>query len=291
DDAIALYAAVAEKRPEAFLQISRAFIKTNRFNKAQAPLMRYIAARPQSDEGYYLLGYVLFRQGRPKDSLLVYEQAQLLKPAAADDLKIIGLDYGLLKDYERSAQFLEKSLAANAEDLEAHYYLGRVRFEQGRFEEARSSFEEVLRRDPAHAKAQNNLGQVYEAQNDQPRAMTAYRLAIDLDRRSGRPSELPFLNLGTLLGENGQVEEALDLLVRAAEINPASVKVKLQLGKSYAKLGRLAEAEREMVAATRLAPSDAGARYILGQLYRRQGKTQLAREQLQLSESLRDGKK
>lgn len=290
-DAVNAFARVTETYPEAFLYASKALIKTNRFAEAQAPVMRYIALRPQSDEGYYLLGYVLFRQGRAKESIFVYEQAQLLKPPTADDLKIIGLDYGLLNDFERASQFLEKSLAANADDLEARYYLGRVRFEQNRFAEARSIFEDVLRRDPAHTKAQNNLGQVFEGLNDQVRAIQAYRRAIEMDRSSTRPSEQPLLNLGTLLGESGQNEEALKLLERAAEINPNSAKVKLQLGKVYSRLGRLSEAEHELLAATRLSPSDAGTRYVLGQVYRKQGKTELAREQLQLSERLRGGKK
>jgi tetratricopeptide (TPR) repeat protein len=269
------------------LYLAKSLINLGRFIEAETALRRFIEAAPTSDEGIYLLGYALFRQGRAKESLETYARAIRMKPPASDDLKVIGLDYGLLGYYNYSAQFLEKALAADPNNIEARYYLGRVRYEQNRFADAVLQFEEVLKRDPNHMKAQNNLGQALEAQNEIDGAIAAYRRAIELDNKSQKPSELPLLNLGALLLQRDKVEEALSLLARASAINPASAKVRLQLGKAYVRLHRLTEAESAFAEATRLDPKDAGAHYQLGRLYQRLGKTDLARRELEISDRLR----
>jgi tetratricopeptide (TPR) repeat protein len=278
--------AIEPERSEAQLYLGKSLINLSRFGEAEIVLRRYTAMKPAAADGTYLLAYVCFRQGRAKESLAAYEIAVQLQAPQSDDLKIIGLDYGLLNDFERSAEWLRKALDLNPQNLEAHYYLGRVYFTQNRFAEAVKVFEAVLARDPRHIKAQNNLGQAREGLNDIDGALTAYRRAIELDRTSTRPSELPLLNLAVLLLQRDEVEEALSLLIRAAAINPASVPARFHLGKAYLRGGRLADAERELTAATKLDPDDKGAHYQLGRLYHRLGKADLARRELEISERL-----
>ncbi|MBA3439912.1 MAG: tetratricopeptide repeat protein [Pyrinomonadaceae bacterium] len=271
----------------AHLYLGKTLINLQRFSEAETALRRYTAARPASDEGLYLLAYVLFREGRAKESLTIYTQAVKLKPPTSDDLKIVGLNYGLLNNLERSADYLKRALDADPNNLEALYYLGRVRYTENHFGEATRIFQEILKRDSQHIKALNNLGQALEAQNNLEEATAAYRRAIELDRNSAKPSELPLLNLGLLLLQNNQIEEAIALLTRAAEANPRSAQVKFHLGKAYMRLERLSDAERELVAATQLAPQDVGAHYQLGRLYYRLKKTDLARREMEISEQLR----
>lgn len=278
------------KSPDAQLYLAKSLINTGRFAEAEAVLRRYTAAAPASHDGFYLFAYILFRQGRAKESLGIYQSAANLKAPAPDDLKIIGLNYALLEDYGRSADYLERSHVADPANTETLYYLGRARYMQNRFAEASSAFQEVLRRDPRHVKAQNNLGQVFEARNDVDEAVAAYRRAVEIDLNSSKPSELPLLNLASLLIEKNEIEEALALLTRAATVNPASAKVRFQLGKTYLRLGRLTDAERELLQATRLDPKDIGAYYQLGRLYHRLGKKELARQTLATSEQLRSNR-
>lgn len=222
--------------------------------------------------------------------LVLYQQAVKLQAPASDDLKIIGLAYGLLDDYEQAAWWLGKALALNPDNLEARYYLGRVYFTQNRFAEAIEAFEALLARDRRHVKAQNNLGQALGGLNNIDQARAAYRRAIELDRNSTKPSELPLLNLAVLLLQRDEVEEAVSLLTRAATLNPAAAQVRFQLGKAYLRQARLAEAEAALETATKLDPKDKGAHYQLGRLYHRLGKTELARRELAISERLSAGR-
>jgi tetratricopeptide (TPR) repeat protein len=283
------FTALVEADPakvEANLYLGKALVNLGRFAEAETALRRYVKALPGADEGLYLLAYVLFREGRAKESLEVYAQAIRIKQPASDDLKVIGLNYGLLGYFQYSAQFLGKAVESDPANIEARYYLGRVRFEQNLFADAIHEFQEVLRRDPDHVKAQNNLGQAFEAQNRIEEAIDAYSRAIEMQRDSPKPSELPLLNLGSLLLQRDQVDEALALLIRASSINSRSAKARFQLGKTYLRLSRLGDAERELLEATRLDPKDVGAHYQLGRLYQRMGKRELARKEMEMSERL-----
>lgn len=286
---LALHAAKSELSAEVYLYLGKSLFNLNRFTEAEAALQRFVALAPGNDDGYYTLAATLFRLGRAHDSLAVFERAAKLKTPTVDDIKIIALNYVLLGDNERAAHHLEQVLAIVPESTEARYYLGRVRFTQNDFQAAVKLFYEILQRDPQHAKAQNNLGQSLEALNVIDEAIIAYRRAIELERIAARPSELPFLNLGTLLGQRGETSEAVKLLERAVAVNSQSAKARFELGKLYLTLGRKADAERELVEATRLDPKDVGARYQLGQLYHRQGRKDLANRELQISERLRAG--
>lgn len=281
---------IDEKHPrkaEADLYIGKSLLNLNRFAEAESALRRVITARPTSDDAMYLLAAALFRQGRAGDALRVFDHATALKAPTADDLKIIGLCYALLRDYAAAARQLNNALSLSPDNTEARYYLGRVLFEQNDFDQAIVAFGEVLRRDPRHVRAQNNLGQSLEAKGEVDRAITAYRRAIELDRTSARPSELPLLNCALLLLQRDAVDDASMMLERAKTINPASAQVCFELGKLYLRLERRADAERELARAVELDPRHVGAHYQLGQLYRRLGKQDQSRRLLAISERLR----
>lgn len=275
------------RKAEADLYTAKSLLNLNRFVEAEIALRRVIAVHPASHDAAYLLGAALFRQGKARDALVIFDRATALKAPGADDLKLIALCHALLHDYETAALRLSQSIALAPDNLEALYYLGRVRFEQNDFDQAAAVFGEVLRRDPRHVRAQNNLGQSFEAKGENDHAIAAYRRAIELDRSSARPSELPLLNCALLLLQRDAIDEALALLDRAKTINPASAQVRFELGKLYLRLERRADAERELARAVELDPRHVGAHYQLGQLYRRLGKQDLSQRLLAISEQLR----
>ncbi|MEO0210754.1 MAG: tetratricopeptide repeat protein, partial [candidate division WOR-3 bacterium] len=53
---------------------------------------------------------------------------------------------------------LRKTLQANPEDAEAHYNLGVLLADQGRYEEAEKEFREAIRIKPEYAEAHFSLG-------------------------------------------------------------------------------------------------------------------------------------
>jgi len=270
----------------ALLHRGKALVNLGQFEDAASSLESYRQTHPQSDDAIYLLAYIRFRQNQPKESLRLFTAAASLKNPTADDLKVVALDYVLLGDYDDAARHLEESVAMDPGNIEARYHLGRVRYQQNRFDLAIAAFQEVVRLDPDNVKAQYNLGLSLEARNEMDGAIAAYREAIKLDANLPVHDEQPYLDMGSLLAKSGRMEEAIPLLVRASAITPNSGKVRYQLAKAYFDLNYFEDARREAERAVSLDPGESSDHYLLGRIYQRSGKRELAGEQFRLTEQL-----
>lgn len=82
---------------------------------------------------------------------------------------------------EKAEAALQDALIADVSYAPAHNNLGHVYFEQGRLYLAAWEFEYARRLLPNSAEVTNNLGLVYEAGQQLPRAIEHYRLAVALD--------------------------------------------------------------------------------------------------------------
>lgn len=288
-EAATAFADIEKTQPHktnALLMEGKSLINLARFDEAGHALEAYLETHPESDDASYLLAYVRFRQDRPKESLELLTAAARLKAPAADDLKVAALDYALLGDYADAGHYLEEALKIAPSNVEARYHLGRVRYQQNRFEEAIAAFREVLRLDPSNVKAEDNLGLSLEAKNQMEEAQAAYEKAIELDNRLLTHNEQPYLNLGTLLSKTNRAREALPLLHRAAEIDPKSSQIQYQLGKAYFDLHHYLEAQQATEEAVRLNPKDSSAHYLLARTYQRLDKRDLSAKEFKLTEDL-----
>jgi tetratricopeptide (TPR) repeat protein len=271
---------------DALLLRGKSLINSGEYDDAEKALQAYAQAHPTSDDAAYLLAYIAFRKDKPEESLRLFTAAAKLKTPTANDLKIVALDYVLLSDYHDAAHYLELSLQMDPDDVEAHYHLGRVHFQQNAFDLAISDFREVVRRDPNSVKGHDNLGLSLEAKNQNDQAVAEYQKAIELDKAPEAHTDQPYLNLGTLLVKLNRPNDAIPLLVRAAEINPAEGKSHFELSKAYVALDRFSDARPQAEEAVKLSPQDSSAHYLLGRIYQRLGDGDLAKEQFRVTAKL-----
>jgi tetratricopeptide (TPR) repeat protein len=61
------------------------------------------------------------------------------------DLKVAALDYILLEDYADADKWLSRSLEWNPQDAESWYDLGRIKYNEASFSEARNAFDRCLK--------------------------------------------------------------------------------------------------------------------------------------------------
>ena len=108
----------------------------------------------------------------------------------------------------------------------------------GRFREAGTIYEEVLRHDPDHPDA-NNLSGLIALQSGDP--ATAIRRIAAAIRANPNIADLHF-NLGMALQESGLAKEAFASYRRAAEIDPGHVGAQANMGALYRESGKLEDA-------------------------------------------------
>ncbi len=247
---------------------------------AERAARSYLQSHSNSADGHFLLGNILFREIKPKDSLSEYTAAARFRDPSAFDLKVVALDYVLLGDYADADKWFTKSLQENPRDSQTWYYLGRTKYNESRLDEAIHAFRQCLDIDPKSVNAEDNLGLSYEGLGRIEEALIAYKTAIgwqalSLDKTSG-----PLIDLGALLLKQNRAQEALPYLRQAADISPEDSRAHEYLGKAYSDRNRMEEAQRELERAVAITPQSARLHFILGQIYRKEGLTNKAQIEL-----------
>ncbi len=259
--------------PPPTLSTIRAQIEHGNLAGAEAALRRNLAAQPAGAEPHLLLGYVLFRQRRPAESLAEYTAAARLRPPSAADLTIVASDYILLKDYPDAERWLLRATSQDPTDAQLWYLLGRTRYMEDHAAAAVQAFTQCLKLHPDDARAEYNLGLAYERLDQPEKAAAAYRTAILWQQIAGIRDSQPYLDLGKLLLAQRHPEQALDPLEKAAAAGPENPLAQQELGAAYEALGRFAEAVAPLRRAADLAPTAEQPHFLLGRVLRHLGRT------------------
>jgi len=98
---------------------------------------------------------------------------------------------------------------ANPKDAEAWYYLGRAKYNENRFDEAITAFQQYLKLDPKSVRGEDNLGLSYQGLGRTDEARAAYKTAILWQKDLLNQDPGPFINLGALLLDENLPEQAV----------------------------------------------------------------------------------
>jgi tetratricopeptide (TPR) repeat protein len=249
------------------------------FAGGEAAVREFLAEHPSSADAHYLLGYILYRQVRAKDSLSEYTLAAQHRKPTAMDLEIVALDYVLLGDFIDADSWLTKSLSWEPSNALGWYYLGRAKYNENRFAEAIDAFDSCLKLEPRNVKAEDNIGLSQEGLNHPDEAAKAFQLAISWQDGASEKNAQPFLNLGSLLADQGKADAGLPYLLKATELAPRNAKCHEELGRAYVKLKQLKNAQAELQQAVQLAPDSSSLHFELGMTYRDQGLKEQAKQE------------
>jgi len=231
---------------------------------AEAPA--YIPAlylgRIAADRGNYELAKTHFRRAIAQDDSLpdawvhlinaMVDQdstaaaVEMTKTAAAkvEDPKplwyFLGVNFSQRESYDTAITWLEKAFRSDSSDTRVQFALAAAMERSGRFDESADVFKEILRREPTNAPALNYLGYMYA------------------DR-------------------NVHLEESLDLIERALEVDPQNGAYLDSYGWVLFRLGRFDEAEAQIRKALGILDSDPVIHEHLGDILAAQGREDEAR--------------
>ncbi len=217
------------------------------------------------------------RDEKIRESLAEFTAGAKYHDPNAFDLKIVALDYVLLGDYVDADKWLTRTVEWNPQDTDAWYYLGRARYNENKFTDAISAFQQCLKLSPGNVKAEDNLGLALAGLGRNEEATAAYKQAMDWQLQSSFKNSGPYIDLGSLLLDESRPEEAVPYLIQAVEISPRESRAHELLGKAYTRMDQLPKAQTELEIATELAPQNANLHCMLAPVYRKQGITEKAK--------------
>ena len=300
---------------EALLSQAKSLFQQAKFAEADRAVRQYLKDHPNSANGHFLLGHILFREiqaqameaqfppqthgpmasartmGATTSDVSIPKAAQEMAKASleeftagakfhdpsAADLKTVALDYVLLVDYPDADKWLTKMLEWTPNDAEGWYYLGRTKYNENRFAEAISAFQQCLKLDPHNVKAEDNLGLSFAGLGRNDEAAASYNQAIAWEAQSLIKNPGPYIDLGSLLIDENQPHDAVTVLLRAIEIAPRESRAHELLGKAYTRLEDFPKAQVELEKAIEISPQAPNLHCMLAPVYRKQGLAEKAK--------------
>jgi tetratricopeptide (TPR) repeat protein len=268
---------------------SRAMLTSGLLAKSEASIRAYLGGHPDSADAHFLLGYVLFREQNAEESLAEFTAGARVRRPKPDELKTVASDYVLLHAYSDADKWFSEVLVESPNDADAWYLLGRTKYNEERYDEAASSFERALLLRPKYIEAENNLGLSLRELHKLDEAKAAFQTAIDWQGSTPVDGQ-PYLNLGSLLADQGDSNKALPNLVQAAALSPDNPKAHEELGDAYEAQNELVKAQKELERAVALAPDTSALHYKLAKIYRKLGLQDLARHEFDVCAKLNSTK-
>jgi tetratricopeptide (TPR) repeat protein len=252
-------------------------IEQRDYAAASQKIHAYLAAHADSAEGHFLFGYVLYRQDKPLESLAEYTLGARFHKPDANDLAAVAMDYILLHDYADADKWLTIATSWSPENELYWYYLGRTKYAENRFQQAIDVFGKCLTLAPRDVRAKYNMGLAYAGLGRDDAAAADYRTAIAWEEQAAGRDPQPYLDLGTLLLQQGKPDLALPNLEKATALDAQNPRAREQLGQAYEQLHNLARADEEMHVAIELAPNISSLHFEMGRIYQKEGLSKQAK--------------
>lgn len=152
------------------------------------------------------------------------------------------------------------------EEAIKHYNRGVELHQSGFLNQAIAEYKGAIEADSRMEEAFSNLGVIYAAQRNYPRAREAFQTALSL--KPNRPTTLN--GLGTVLYAQGHIKEAKDKWRQVLAADPAFASAYYNLGNAFESEKNLDEALNDYASAIAAAPTMADAYYRMGNIYNKE---------------------
>jgi protein O-GlcNAc transferase len=225
-----------------------------------------------------LQGAVAFLDGKMSASAVDFEQAAAIAPLKDTDTFTLAMALVNLRDDKRARVLIEDLAKRYPGRAVYTYWLGRVDYDQRRYEEAAAELRKAVALDPQSARAWDSLGLALDMQGQMGQALEAFQKSVELNRRLARPSPWPPHDFGFLLLRTDKPDAAETALRESLRYDPRLAQTHYYLGRTLEKEGAESQAVNEYAVAVSSDSASADACYSLAKLYRKMHRDREANE-------------
>jgi tetratricopeptide (TPR) repeat protein len=226
----------------ALVRLGEAYAGLGRAENAEAAFKSALALSPGSPSAMAGLGQLALERREFGDAIMYFQAALQAAPEANRLHYSLAMAYRGLGDMEAARRHLEQrgtvgvrppdpvvdQLQLLTEGERVHLVRGRLAFASGRYQEAADEFAAAVAADPKSARALVNLGTALGQLGDLDAAIEKYRqaLAIDADQTTAH------FNLGSSLVEKGRASEAIPHIEAVLKSAPFDAEAQLVMARA-----------------------------------------------------------
>ncbi len=228
-----------------------------------------VSGPAESAELLSVRGAVAFLSGKMSVAVVEFQQAAAIAPLKDGDTFTLAMALVDLGEDTQARGLLTELARKYPERSIYTYWLGRLDYDQRRYEAAVAKLEKATELDPKSARAWDSLGLAFDMQGRLDPALAAFQKAVSLNREQAHPSPWPPHNLGFLLLRMNQPKEAEEALRESLRYDSKLGQSHYYLARVLEKEGRYTEATDEYISAVSGDTASAEACYSLAMLYRK----------------------
>ncbi len=270
----------------AFVRMVESEMRAESYSQTETRLRQYLQDNPDSWWGHYALGYACFAQRKIGESVGALARSLRLNINNAEAHKMLGRTLMIIGRFDHARTEFEQAARLSPESAEIRYNLGKLHSAQDNFPAARREFERALRLDPSYMEAHNALGFALESMNANAEAVDSYRKSLAISEERAAAFISPYVNLAAHYNRLNDPSKALGYASEALEINPRSDLALFQAAKAFRALKQWSQAVDHLERAVSVNARVSRYHYVLGLLYRRLGEGSKSRESFGVFERL-----
>ena len=201
-------------------------IAANNIPEAQKLLDQFVSTPENEAERLLLQGIIRFAEGKADEGIQLYLDSWQKKPLEVVAEQIYGF-YQKADDKVNAEKFLSEWIEKLPDSKAASLMMAVTAQSKNDSDSALKWYEKTVALNPKMPAALNNLAWMYYERKD-PRALEYAKRAYDL-----APNVAPIVDTyGWILVEAGEVEKGIELLVRAARLDPDNEEIQKHLAEA-----------------------------------------------------------
>lgn len=232
------------------------------------------------------LGSVYFLNHDYLSAAVAWKKSDAMQPIEPSLQFSLAMAYVQIGHPAWATPVLEKLSSQSPANPLYPYWLGRLDYDAQHYADAIAHIEKAVELDPKMARAYDNLGLCYFAQNDNDRAIINYQKAIALNNEAATPSAVPYLNLAIAQQSLNQSDQAETNIREALRIDPKLAPAHYRLASILEDKGKLQSAIEELSEAAKLDDQYAEPHLALARIYKKLNLTEEANEQVHIYQRL-----
>lgn len=279
-EAVSIYKIILQIRPdfsEALYNLGLALSELGQLEEAEKVYLRAIRINPDLAPAYHNLGDLYLKQGRLDEAEKQFLKAIEFRPGYVSAYVNLGEIYRRKGDKDRAREYAEKALSLKPDSGQARNLLAHILRDSGKAVEALDAYQQVLAGNPTSAQAYYNLGVSLTDVGQWEEAEKSFETALKIDPNLAEG----YGGLGLCALQRGEVDKAIQLLVKARNLGFKAPALSLNLSYAYLNKKDWLRAEQEARQAVEVEPGLATGYNNLGIALAQQNKLEEARVALE----------
>ncbi len=265
-----LYRTVLAQDPtnkDVLLKLGSTYVKAGQDNRAEGAYVGVLKIDPANFEALNSLGGVFRRLGKYDESIKVLDRALKLKDSSEVKYNM-GFTYKLMEKYDEAAECFTAVIEDNPGDVLAYNHLGAIYAKRGDHKKALQTYWKGLQVDQNHPVLHYNSALSFLAQGKFDEARNSYENA--LRAKPGWPDAMN--GLAELYIQERDFPDAQELINQALKINPENINLMVTQGRLYVKRGNYNEAESIYRSVLEKRPTDSNVMGRLERVYEKENR-------------------